>query len=162
MARPVWLQFHQSISLTAGGISAVDLLAGHMDQLQVSERTVVAIKGSISATASDVTLGTNICEFHVGLIVGNDNLSSADFPVIVTDGLINPGWMYRHQVILNAAGDGTLPIQIDRYNHEFDVKAKRSLQGLGDQTLWLITNIQDAVGVGAVVVTGQILLAQKG
>ncbi len=162
MTRPVWVQFHQAISLTSTGVSITDLLVGHLDQLQVSERTVVAVKGHLGLNASAVGAGPDILELFAGLIVGSDSLSAADFPVMDVDGLVNPGWMWRTQVRGVVSGNGTDPIQVLTHNERIDVRSKRSLQGLGEQTLWLVTDVKDSISVGSVIYTGQILLAQKG
>ena len=139
MTRPIWVQFSVATTINATGTTAVDLLTGHLTQLQASERTVVAIKGYTIVQASTVASVTpDVFSVHQGFTVGSDNLVAADFPDMATDGLINPGWMHREFFRGVVTGDGTNSTQVYNFRSSLDVKSKRSLQGMGDQTLWLI------------------------
>ncbi len=160
--RPVWLQFRSDNAITATGTAIVDLLAAHLDQLQISSRTVVAIKGSMGVQASSVSATPDSFDVQAGFFVGNNNLVAADVPVLTTDGVVNPGFMWRRQVIGVTSGDGTNRIQVFTDNYDFDVRSKRSLAGIGDQTLWLHLRTSAAALSGTMTLSGQILLAQKG
>ncbi len=108
MVRPVWLQFNVGVGINATGTTAVDVLAGHLDTLQQSERTVVAIKAQTCVFASTVN-GVTPDSFvvHLGITTGPSTLVSSDFPDLGTDGIVNPGWMYRDHVSGVVGGDGT-------------------------------------------------------
>ena len=162
MIRPVWLQFRASFSLTATGTTIVDLLATHLDALQQSSRVIVAIKGSMGTRANTTSATVDDFETQAGFFVGANTLTAALVPVLSTDGVINPGFMWRRGVTGGVVGDGTAATQVFNENHDFDVKSKRSLTGLGDQTLWLQHRVSAAVSVGTCVIVGQILLASKG
>jgi len=160
--RPVWLQFSTSVSMNSVGSTVVDLLAGHLDDLQQSSRIVVAIKGQASVEAVSNSVTPDLFEVAYGFMTGNSNLVAADFPVLTVDGVINPGWMYRYHQAGVTVGDGTSPIQTYNHVNEFDVRSKRSLQGVGLQTLWLFVRTNIAVNAGSIFFNGQILLASKG
>ncbi len=159
--RPVWLQFRSDNSIATTGTSIVDLLATHLDQLQISSRTVVAIKGSMGVRASTTLVSPDIFDIQAGFFVGNSNLVAADVPSLTTDGEVNPGFMWRRQVIGVTSGDATNSLQVFSDNYDFDVRSKRSLTGIGDQTLWLQVRVSAAATVGTCTISGQILLAQK-
>ncbi len=162
-ARPIWVQFRHSQAISATGITAVDLLGGHIDALQQSERTVVAVKGWVGIDAGTVASPTpDSFELHWGLVTGVNTLVAADFPLLDLDGSVNPGWMYREQYRGVVTGDGTQGIQVFNSNRPFDVKAKRSLAGVGIQTLFLIVDVPISVSFGTITFTGQTLLATKG
>ncbi len=160
--RPIWLQFRSTGSLTATGTTIVDLLDTHLDTLQQSSRTVVYVAGSMSVIASTTSTTPDFFELQLGLFVGANTLTSGLVPSLATDGTINPGFMWRRGLVGEPVGDGTVEIQTFVDNHDFEVKSKRSLSGLGDQTLWLQARVSAAVAAGTWTLTGQILLASKG
>ncbi len=162
MTRPVWLQFGVSGPLQSPGTTVFDLLTGHLDTLQQTERSVVAIKGWIGLAAGHTPTALDSLVLHYGFIVGPSTMVAADFPDLAADGIINPGWMYRQQIVGDVSGDGSKPVQIFNYNYEFDVRSKRSLQGVGVKTLWLVHRLSAGVTIGNASYTGQVLLAQKG
>ncbi len=163
MARPVWVQVNIASAINASGTAVVDMLGSSLDSLQQSERTVVAIKGDLGIFASTTTSPTpDSFQVDVGMITGVSTLTAADFPNLSADEVVNPGWMYRKQFVGVVTGDGTRGIQTYNDNDKVDVKSKRSLAGIGIQTLWIVFRTTVAVQAGTVRFSGQILLAQKG
>ncbi len=160
--RPVWLQFDTAVALSTTGTSAVDLTTGHLDDLQIGARTVVAIMGQASFTASSSSATPDAGEAAFGFITGSDQLVAADFPDLTTDGLINPGWMYRYHTNYITTGDGTNRIQTYNLSVPFHVKSKRSLGGVGTQALWFVVRVLAASDAGTLSINGQALLASKG
>ena len=162
MVKPIWVQFDIGFAISAAGTAVSDLLSAHLDDLQQSSRTVVAIKGSLDVTASSTSATPDTFKAIYGLTVGSDNLVAVDFPDLSVAGLINPGWMWRQSVAGVSTGDGTNRIQTFNRQYDIDVKSKRSLAGVGGQTLWLVARTVSAVDAGSAFFNGQILLASKG
>ena len=160
--RPVWVEVRSVASLTATGTFVTDLLATGLDDLQKSTRTIVAIKGVLAVRGAITTTVLDTLEYYAGFIVGSASLSSTDFPSLGTAGVVNPGWMWRAFVYGSVAGDGVVATQVVNQMILVDVKSKRSLAGLGDQTLHIVHRIADAVPNGNAVFSGQVLLAAKG
>ncbi len=160
--RPVWLQFNNGVTFSSTGTTSTDLLTGHLTTLNQSERTIVSIRGSVGVFASTVASATpDSFDLQWGLTSGPSSMVAADFPDLATDGVVNPGWMYRELYTGVVTGDGTNSLQVYNSNRPFEVKAKRSLQGIGLTTLWMVVRVTSAVSAGTIRVTGQILLAQK-
>ena len=161
--RPIWIQFNAAVTINTTGTTAIDLLDGHIDTLQQSERTVVAVKASLLVDASTVAGATpDSFRVNAGLTVGPSTMVAADFPDLDTDGIVAPGWMWRRTVGGVVTGDGTNSTQVFSYNGEVDASSKRSLKGIGLRTLWVVYRIPAAASAGTIRMVGQILLAQKG
>jgi len=159
--RPVWVQFDFGSSINSAGTSVVDLLTG-LDSLQVGARTIVAIKGQAHLAVSSSSATPDTFECALGFITGVSTLTSADFPDLGSGGLVNPGWMYRHYWAGVTTGDGTNRIQTYNDAVDIDVKSKRSLAGIGRQSLWAVIRTMVAADAGTVFFNGQVLLASKG
>jgi len=162
MTRPVWIQFDGTTAMQSAGVAVQDLLTGNLDQLQISERTIVAIKADYALAVNSTSATPDTFEVSFGFIVGSDNLIAADMPAFQTNGLVNPGWMWRKMLRGITSGDGTNAIQVANIYGEIDVRSKRKLSGLGAQTLFLVTDVEGGVSGGDITVQGQVLLAQKG
>ena len=162
MARPVWIEVRSVAALSSSGTFVTDLFLGFLDQLQLSTRTIVAVKGKLTVRGADDAAGVDTLEYYAGLITGADTLSVADFPSLGTAGVINPGWMWRDFVYASVSGDGAVAHQVVNYSVQLDVKTKRSLKGVGDQTLWMVHRVSDPIQQGSAILSAQVLLAEKG
>ena len=153
-----WVKVIEVQGLTAVSVRATDILVNVLSSSVLPRATIVAIKGSVTYAPAHTAAALVNCEVHFGLIVGNSNLVAGDFPTMALDGEAGEGYMYQTHFLSKAWGDGTLPIGMAWDREILDVRSKRTLKGVGIQTLFAVTNVVSLSNNGTLKASMSILL----
>ncbi len=140
----LWVNTHFSQSLSAITRQPRSQLA-LIDNTVRNRATVVAIKGNLQFQPIHRGVAVVKPEVFFGLITGNALLDAVDFPDPYEAEGESQGWMYKHYFLGAAFGDGAQPVYWEQQNVDIDVRSKRRLKGIAQQTLFTFVDIK-AVG----------------
>ena len=127
----LWVHQEVAFGLTTAGLVQTDeSLSSVVDKSILSRATIVAIKGKITFQAIHVPAALVKPHAQVGLITGNVNLSSTDFPGLGLEEEAT-GYMWRGDYLGAAYGDATVPVLVQHQEEILNVKTKRKLSGVG-------------------------------
>ena len=120
-----------------------DLLTGNIEPDVLNRATIVAIKGKLHFEAIQVATGVKKVRALFGLIVGSNTLVAATMPDLILTS-VSQGWMFRTSFRGASLGDASIPTWISQSSQELNVKSKRKLKGIGQQTLFAVTKCMES------------------
>ena len=137
MATTLWIQTQHEVVPTTS-IQITNLLpSSAIDITERARATIVAIRGTYTATSIRTAAGVGTFELYTSLVVADDQMDAVDF--LTNDDIrSNPdAAMWKTYDYAKLSGDGTNALTAYVRNEMLDVRSKRKLSRRG--TLFAIT-----------------------